>query len=85
MKCEDNCGLCCGVVPVTQKEFDRVASYIKDRGIPVLVGGLTCPFFQHGRCAIYDVRPLACKAFGHVPGMTCPKGHNTPMDERVLK
>jgi Fe-S-cluster containining protein len=26
---------------------------------------LSCPFLEDARCSIYDVRPFACRAFGH--------------------
>jgi Fe-S-cluster containining protein len=44
----------------------------------------TCPFYQNGGCAIYPVRPLVCRLFGHSgdPLMTCPRGYNVNVAER---
>lgn len=81
MQCDDECGECCGVVLVTETEFQRVARYVKEHGIvPVnSPDELTCPLFIEGRCSVYPVRPMICKVYGHadVPALTCPRGHNT--------
>ena len=33
---------------------------------------LPCPFMESDRCAIYPVRPLACRTFGHFAAKTTP-------------
>jgi Fe-S-cluster containining protein len=85
MKCDDGCGECCGVVPVTEAEYETIATYVASHDIKPREQGLTCPFWQDGRCAVYDVRPLLCKLFGHTPGMTCSHGHNVNMRERDVR
>lgn len=77
MQCDDHCGDCCGVVPATEKELKRVTEYAAARGIVPADNGTTCPFYQAGRCAVYDVRPWVCRTFGHTEMMTCSRGHNT--------
>jgi len=82
MRCDDGCGDCCGVVPVTETEYRAVERYAKAHGITPLDQNDTCPFFQNGTCAVYDVRPTLCRLFGHTPGMTCPHGYNVNVPDR---
>lgn len=81
MACE-KCGECCGLVPVTETEWQRVARYAKNHGVTPVDQGVTCPWFQGGACAVYPVRPLPCRLFGHAIGMPCPHGHNVNLSDR---
>lgn len=89
MQCDPNCGECCGIVLCTQQEFDRVVAYAERHSIEPIRQGSTCPFYQGGKCAVYEVRPFPCKMFGHVPGMNCPRGYNSnitkAMEDRLLE
>lgn len=76
MRCDDGCGRCCGMVPVTAAEYARVIAYAREHGIEPVIQGITCPFWQGGKCSVYEVRPLVCKLMGHVPELTCPRGYN---------
>jgi Fe-S-cluster containining protein len=84
MRCDDGCGDCCGIVPVTNAEFDRVARYAEKHGIkPVEHADIAqCPMYQDGKCAVYPVRPLICQAFGHTPDLGCSRGYNTNVRQR---
>jgi Fe-S-cluster containining protein len=85
MHCDDACGECCGVVPVTETELRAVQRHVTAHGItPAAHTDGTCPFFQNGGCTIYQVRPLPCRLFGHSadPLMTCPRGYNVNIPER---
>jgi Fe-S-cluster containining protein len=87
MRCDAGCGECCGVVPATDVEFQRIQRFVGEHGVapaPSLDG--TCPFFQGGTCAIYAVRPLICRLFGHAadPLMTCPRGYNVNVAEAEI-
>ena len=82
MKCDSGCGRCCGIVPVTETEFQRVARYAQEHALEPVDQGITCPWYQGDKCAVYDVRPLVCRMFGHVPQMECPKGYNVNIPER---
>jgi uncharacterized protein len=84
MACEPSCGECCGIVPVTETEFQRIARYVKEKGIVPVDQGPTCPLFQNGGCAVYAVRPLICHVFGHVERMPCPRGHNVNIEKRQV-
>ena len=77
MKCDNGCGDCCGVVPVTVQEYDRVVAYANLHGIVPLTQGVTCPFFQEGTCKVYPVRPRMCQMFGHTAKLKCSRGYNT--------
>jgi Fe-S-cluster containining protein len=87
MQCDEHCGECCGLVPVTETEFRRVERFIDENGIEAVhYPDGTCPFFQKGTCAIYPVRPLVCQLYGHSadPLMTCPRGYNVNLPERQV-
>ena len=78
MQCDVGCGDCCGIVPVTVTEYNAIERYIKEKGIiPTVTTDGTCPLYQEGTCSVYPVRPLICKAFGHVEEMPCTRGYNT--------
>jgi Fe-S-cluster containining protein len=85
MHCDTGCGECCGVVPATETEFRAIQRFIADNGIePAAHTDGTCPFYQNAGCAIYPVRPLLCRLYGHSADalMTCPRGYNVNMAER---
>lgn len=83
------CGLCCGVVPFLESEYEKV----KDSGVQfekqILCGNIVyfpkyalqkhrCPFYDKKKkiCTIYDNRPQVCRDFGdgQHPCLICP--HN---------
>lgn len=76
MQCDPNCGECCGVVLCKESEFAAIGSFIEAEAIEPKAQGLTCPFFQGGTCAVYEVRPMVCRLFGHCERLTCPHGYN---------
>lgn len=85
MHCDTHCGECCGVVPATETEFRAIERFIAEHGItPSAPTDGTCPLYQNGGCAIYPVRPLLCRLYGHTadPLMTCPRGYNVNIPER---
>jgi Fe-S-cluster containining protein len=85
MHCDTGCGECCGVVPATETEFRAIQRFIADNRIePAAHTDGTCPFYQNAGCAIYPVRPLLCRLYGHSADqlMTCPRGYNVNMAER---
>ncbi len=73
------CGKCCGLIPVSQKEIDDIDEYIKCRVVPNNNSGEMCPFLSPESggarsCLIYHVRPGICRAFPHSKIMKCPNG-----------
>jgi len=85
MRCDDGCGECCGPVPASPQEYETVVAYARERGIQPLNQGLTCPWYQGGRCAVHEVRPTLCRLFGHVPQMQCSRGHNRNVSREVAR
>ena len=84
MRCDTDCGDCCGPVAVTETELQRVARFIAERRIVPVEQGITCPLYLGGACAVYEVRPLPCRVFGHVEKMRCSRGYNVNVDERQV-
>jgi hypothetical protein len=85
MQCDDGCGDCCGVVPVTKTQLERVRRYVKEHGIVPRAQGETCPLYLGGRCSVYPVRPPVCVAYGHSARLPCSRGYNTNVPEAVVQ
>lgn len=77
MRCDTGCGDCCGPVPVDALELHRVREHARAKGITPKAQGIVCPFYQEGKCAVYEVRPTLCVLFGHLRGLKCSRGYNT--------
>ncbi len=84
MQCDIGCGECCGPAPATKAEFDRVVAFVIKNKIVPKDQGITCPLYLDGKCSVYEVRPLVCRAFGHVEGMNCDRGYNTNLPSEVV-
>lgn len=84
MQCDSDCGECCGIVPVTKKEYDTILDFVWNNNIKLISQGSTCPFYN-GQCSIYSVRPLICRIFGHSPRLPCKKGYNVDVPDRKLR
>jgi hypothetical protein len=67
-KCKPGCTDCCGPVPFSKEEWNRVADKRKATSID-------CPYANQG-CDIYANRPLICRMFGagDHPLLACPHG-----------
>lgn len=88
MACRPGCSDCCGIVPWSKAELDRVADRMPPDAVVTEVRGQTvvvsernplqCPFIAPGGgCSIYDHRPFMCRLFGtapSVPHLRCPHG-----------
>jgi Fe-S-cluster containining protein len=86
MRCDDGCGLCCGINFIRNHEYRRIEGLVRIRGIKPLRQGTRCPLYIEGKCSIYEGRPLVCKLFGHVEQLNCPRGYNVniPKDQQVI-
>jgi Fe-S-cluster containining protein len=87
MRCDDGCGDCCGIVPVTETEYRRIERYVKEHGIePKEHDGAahTCPVYIDGKCAVYPVRPMICQVFGHAEDLPCSRGYNVNVPQREI-
>jgi Fe-S-cluster containining protein len=85
VRCDDGCGACCGVIPVTETEYNRIAAHMKARGIVPLAGPEdVCPLYQGGRCSVYEVRPLICRIFAHSEQLACARGYAANVPEREI-
>jgi len=81
MKCDVGCGACCGVVPATEREYQKVLVVARAKKLKLVRSGDTCPFYQEGACQVYDARPIICRLFGHSEKLGCERGYNTNVPE----
>ena len=85
-----NCGQCCSnFLPISQKEADAIARYMKKNGIKEHINrpptaqptmDWTCPFRNEAerKCDIYPVRPAICLDF------KCDKPAKGIMEDRDM-
>jgi Fe-S-cluster containining protein len=75
-ECRPGCSDCCGPVPWSREEHERIAAWLAERGRPLLKAtSLACPYVdEQNRCSIYPVRPLICRAYGTFKRLRCPHG-----------
>jgi uncharacterized protein len=86
-----NCGDCCGVIPITTKELAKIKRKLRNTDITELIRlknqnreELQCPLLDIDkmRCSVYEVRPVICHMFGFYEGMTCPNNKKSAMESR---
>lgn len=74
---------CCGIFPFPERLFLRVRDNMQVEPIEVVRGNgfstpvtddAYCAFLDRKtrRCAIYEIRPRACREYGQVPRLPCP-------------
>lgn len=85
MKCDEGCGACCGPVPCSKTEYNAVVALARKKGLTPIAQGMSCPFYQGGKCSVYEARPTMCRVFGHVPEMTCCNGHNVNVNPVIVQ
>jgi Fe-S-cluster containining protein len=83
-----NCGECCGLIPVSGEELRRIREAInqmsreeRERLKTQKRDKLTCPLrdIEKKGCAVYKARPQVCRMQGHVDRMPCPHNPNAPV------
>jgi Fe-S-cluster containining protein len=84
--CREGCHECCGIVPFSTDERNRVAvsrpleqwePFVDSSWVPAAaLSSFKCPFVGKDGCSIYELRPMVCRLFGAVdhPMMKCPMG-----------
>lgn len=79
-----NCGKCCGVILVSEREVKAIQEYLKKNPKIRAQRGpdFTCPFRdeENRRCVIYPVRPTICRLMGVCDGLECPEGNSAHID-----
>lgn len=83
MRCDDGCGACCGPVICSEKDYAAVKREAARNGVKPIMQGVMCPYYQGGKCAVYNARPLVCRLFGHSDKLVCKHGYNVNVSERV--
>lgn len=80
-----NCGKCCGIIPASLSELEKIEKYIAENNVkPIERSNKTiCPFRddENKKCLIYSVRPVVCRLFGVAKGnMKCINGNTNEID-----
>jgi hypothetical protein len=72
-KCVQGCNSCCGTVPLSDWEADRLG---QPSGVTPTDSSGSCEFLSVDGCTVYDKRPLMCRLFGSAEHkqLTCPQG-----------
>jgi len=87
IQCDSGCGECCGPAMCTDREYREISAHMARHGIKAVQQGIVCPMYQRGACAIYAVRPLICRTYGHFAGLPCGRGYRSkarPESERKI-
>lgn len=72
--CKGQCQEACGLIACAPIEAKRMKSAAGGVSLTV-TDDLTCGYLDAGgRCTVYKVRPVSCRLWGVVRGMTCPFG-----------
>lgn len=66
-------------------EYEAVERYVAEHDVTPERQGLTCPWYQDGKCQVHPVRPGICRLFGHVENMVCCKGYNVNIGSRLKR
>ena len=85
LECKGGCAIACGDLPLTDAEARRLqtATHIKPRTVIKLLaegGGpplerQRCIYLTpEDRCSVYAIRPLICRAWGVLKGLSCMRG-----------
>ncbi|KQL48913.1 Fe-S oxidoreductase [Brevibacillus choshinensis] len=94
LPCEGCKGLCCGPVPITEKELTKIQKKIKSmprkireelENQPRFFG--TCIFYDlhKDRCGIHTVRPEICRSFGYHEDLVCFRKPELATKEKVMR
>jgi len=80
--CKQNCGECCGIVPIPtnvwNKSKDKINKAIKQVHVsesfvfPITEDLKCCFLGEDEKCLIYDERPEVCRKYGQCDELPCP-------------
>lgn len=99
-KCKDQCGVCCGIVPIPKDLAMELQSFSKVKPTEVIeikgslfifTKDMLCVFLDRKtkECSIYSKRPDICKRYGIDPKLPCPyfdaDGNRRNRLERIRK
>lgn len=90
-----HCNSCCSEdVNANYLEFLNIYNYLKKNDLykeyrekilkyyfTRLYKNSHCPFMKNGKCAIYPVRPLSCRMFGHLSKAEYEKNYNAVLKQ----
>ena len=81
-KCKENCGECCGIVPIPTRVWNenknKAKKFIKQMHVsevfvfPITEDLKCCFLNDNDRCLIYEDRPDVCKKYGQCDELPCP-------------
>jgi len=80
-KCKENCGECCGIVPIPtniwNKNKDKMKKFIEhihasESFVLPVTEDLKCCFLKDNKCLIYEDRPDVCRRYGICDELPCP-------------
>lgn len=81
-KCKDNCGECCGIVPIPtrvwNKNKENIQRIIKQLHasevfvFPITEDLICCFLGKNKECLIYEERPDVCIKYGQYKELPCP-------------
>ena len=99
LPCEECGGQCCGFMPATEAEFQRIVAAhplpdgaaairfptrLMGMGRVVMMPGGGCPYLRADRrCSIYADRPQTCRDYGLIAGMPCMYLHPEAAGQQV--
>ena len=96
-KCKENCGECCGIVPIPTKIWnkneDKIYRFVEHiHGSEVFILPVTedlkcCFLNMENKCTIYNDRPEVCRRYGQCDEIPCPylKKNGNPWSEAKAK
>ena len=98
-KCKENCGDCCGVVPIKKEVWEKnlakaqrnIKEVVEIEGeVYIITDDLKCIFLsKRKKCVIYEDRPQICRNYGigFNDALSCPfiKPNGSPRSPAMVK
>ncbi len=98
-KCKENCGECCGIVPIKKEVWEKnlakaqkkIKEVVEIKGeVFAITDDAKCIFLsKRNRCVIYEDRPQICRNYGigFDDALSCPyiKPNGSPRSSAMVK